>query len=93
MTEIVSKQVSNCDVPELIKKLLPDSIASDITKAAMPIYPVENCYVSKIKVVKKPKLDLHRLAELHGEAGVKVNAKGERVDRGDHYEPPVAAEV
>merc|ERR1712150_165935 len=34
MTEIVSKQVSNCDVPELIKKLLPDSIASDITKAA-----------------------------------------------------------
>merc|ERR1719201_1641935 len=53
MTEIVSKQVSNCDVPELIKKLLPDSIASDITKAAMPIYPVENCYVSKIKVIKK----------------------------------------
>jgi small subunit ribosomal protein S3Ae len=93
MTEIVSKQVSNCDVPELIKKLLPDSIASDITKAAMPIYPVENCYVSKIKVVKKPKLDLHRLAELHGESGVKVNSKGERVDRGDHYEPPVAAEV
>merc|ERR1712113_1142548 len=39
MTEIVAKQVSNCDVPELIKKLLPDSIASDITKAAMPIYP------------------------------------------------------
>jgi len=93
MTEIVSKQVSNCDVPELIKKLLPDSIASDITKAAMPIYPVENCYVSKIKVVKKPKLDLHRLAELHGESGVKVNAKGERVDRGDAYEPPVVAEV
>jgi len=93
MTEIVSKQVSNCDVPELIKKLLPDSIASDITKAAQPIYPVENCFVSKIKVVKKPKLDLHRLAELHGEAGVKVNSKGERVDRGDHYEPPVAAEV
>merc|ERR1739845_224726 len=58
MTEIVAKQVSNCDVPELIKKLLPDSIASDITKAAMPIYPVENCFVSKIKVVKKPKLDL-----------------------------------
>merc|ERR1712117_510276 len=78
---------------KLIEKLLPDSIASDITKAAMPIYPVENCYVSKIKVVKKPKLDLHRLAELHGEAGVKVNSKGERVDQGDHYEPPVAAEV
>jgi len=93
MTEIVVSQVSNSDIPELIKKLLPDSIAADITKAAQPIYPIQDCHVSKIKVVKKPKVDLHRLAELHGEAGVKVNAKGERVDRGDHYEPPVAEAV
>merc|ERR1712142_1198443 len=93
MTEIVVSQVSNSDIPELIKKLLPDSIAADITKAAQPIYPIQDCHVSKIKVVKKPKIDLHRLAELHGEAGVKVNAKGERVDRGDHYEPPVAEAV
>merc|ERR1712179_15404 len=33
------------------------------------------------------------MAKLLGEAGVKVNAKGERVDRGDHYEPPVAEAV
>merc|ERR1712139_622126 len=56
---------------------------TEIVKAAQPIYPVQDCHISKIKVIKKPKLDLHRLAELHGEAGVKVNAKGERVDRGD----------
>merc|ERR1712071_74613 len=93
MTELVVSQVSNADIKELIAKLLPDSIAAEIVKAAQPIYPIQDCYVSKIKVVKKPKVDLHRLAELHGEAGVKVNAKGERVDRGDHYEPPVVAEV
>merc|ERR1712038_1137821 len=55
MTEIVTRQVSNRDIPELIKKLLPDSIAADITKAANSIYPVENCYVSKVEVIKKPK--------------------------------------
>merc|ERR1712184_174688 len=82
MTELVVSQVSN-----------PDINAAEIVKAAQPIYPIQDCYVSKIKVVKKPKVDLHRLAELHGEAGVKVNAKGERVDRGDHYEPPVAEAV
>jgi len=93
MTEIVTRQVSNGDVPELIKKLLPDSIAAEITKAANSIYPVQDCCISKIKVVKKPKLDLHRLAELHGESGVKTNAKGERVDRGDAYEPAVVDSV
>merc|ERR1711881_46559 len=93
MTEIVVSNVSNADIPELIKKLLPDSIAADIVKAAQPIYPIQDCHVSKIKVIKRPKVDLHRLAELHGEAGVKVNAKGQRVDRGDHYEPPVAETV
>jgi len=93
MTELVIAQVSNADIKELIAKLLPDSIAAEIVKAAQPIYPIQDCYISKIKVVKKPKVDLHRLAELHGEAGVKVNAKGERVDRGDHYEPPVAEAV
>merc|ERR1711909_215777 len=93
MTELVVSQVSNADIKELIAKLLPDSIAAEIVKAAQPIYPIQDCYVSKIKVVKKPKVDLHRLAELHGEAGVKVNVKGERVDRGDHYEPPVAEAV
>jgi len=93
MTEIVTRQVANGDVPELIKKLLPDSIAAEITKAANSIYPVQDCCISKIKVVKKPKLDLHRLAELHGESGAKVNSKGERVDRGDAYEPAVVESV
>lgn len=93
MTEIVTRQVSNCDIPELIKKLLPDSIAADITKAANSIYPVQDCCVSKVKVIKKPKLDLHRLGELHGEGNVKVNAKGERVERADAYEPAVVDSV
>lgn len=93
MVDIITKNVQGGDISELVKKLLPDAIAQDITKAADGIYPIENCHISKVKVIKKPKLDLHRLAELHGDAGVKTNSKGEKVERAGGYEPPVAETV
>jgi len=93
MTEIVTREVQSSDIRALVIKLLPDSIAKDIEKAVSPIYPVHDCYISKVKVVKKPKVDIAKLMELHGESGVKVNAKGEQVARGDNYEPPIVEEV
>jgi len=93
MVETINQEVQSGDIRALVTKLLPDSIAKDIEKRVSPIYPVHDCYVSKVKVIKKPKLDLSRLMELHGEAGVKTNAKGEVVARGDNYEPPVVEEV
>merc|ERR1719220_920473 len=93
MVETINQEVQNGDIRALVTKLLPDSIAKDIEKKVSPIYPVHDCYVSKVKVIKKPKLDISRLMELHGEAGVKPNAKGEVVARGDNYEPPVVDEV
>merc|ERR1711937_798768 len=81
MVDFITKNVAGSDIVELIKKLLPDAIATDIQKSVEGIYPVENCHISKVKVVKRPKLDLHRLAELHGDVGSKTNAKGEKVDR------------
>jgi len=93
MVDIIKKNVDGGDIVELIKKLLPDAIAADIQKSVEGIYPVENCHVSKVKVIKRPKLDLHRLAELHGDVGSKTNAKGEKVDRSGGYEPAVVDSV
>jgi len=93
MVDIIQKNVKDADIQELIKKLIPDSIASDITKAADSIYPIQDCHISKVKIVKKPKLDLHKLAELHGEGNVKTNAKGEKVERPGGYEPAVLDSV
>jgi len=93
MVDHITKNVKDCDISEFIKKLLPDAIASDITKAADGIYPIQDCHISKVKVVKKPKLDLHKLAELHGEGAVKTNAKGEKVERAGGYEPAVLDSV
>jgi len=93
MVETITKCVTSGDIQALVKNLLVDTISSDITKLTKHIYPLENVHVSKVKVVKRPKLDLGRLAELHGQAGVKTNAKGEKVERADHYEPVVQETV
>lgn len=93
MVDTISKEVSNGDIQQLVKNLLQDKYASDIQKSTKHIYPLENVHVSKVKCVKRPKLDLGRLAELHGQSGVKTNAKGEKVERADNYEPPVAESV
>jgi len=31
------------------------------------IYPLENTYIRKVKVLKRPKFDLTKLMELHGD--------------------------
>jgi len=86
MVEIVTKEVQSSDIKELINKLIPDSIAREIEKACTVIYPLHDVHVSKVKVVKRPKIDLHKLAELHGEASKAVNSKGEKVDRADGFD-------
>ena len=72
---------------------IPDSIAKDIEKYCSYIYPLTDVYIRKVKVVKKPKFDLGRLMDMHGESGSGRGAAGsgdgQRVDRPDNYEPPV----
>jgi len=93
MVDTMAKTAGSGDIQNLVKNLLVDTIASDITKQVKAIYPLENVHVQKVKTIKRPKLDLGRLAELHGQSGVKTNAKGEKVERADHYEPAVQETV
>jgi len=93
MVDTITKIVSSGDVQALVNNLLIDVFATDITKQARPIYPLQDVNITKVKVIKKPKLDLQRLAEIHGSAVGKVNAKGERVDRPDAFEPAVVDNV
>merc|ERR1711934_1053506 len=39
-----------------------------IEKETRGIYPIQNCLMRKVKVVKKPKFDLTKLMELHSES-------------------------
>lgn len=98
MCEIIAKEVTTYELKEVVSKLIPDSIAKDIEKLCSYIYPLADVYIRKVKVVKKPKFDMGRLLDLHGESGsgsgsAAVGESGQKIDRPDNYEPPVMDSV
>lgn len=74
-------------------KLIPDSIGKDIEKSCSFIYPLQDVYIRKVKILKKPKFEIGRLMDMHGDVGSFTDAAGEKVDRPDDYEPPVQETV
>jgi len=101
MIEIMTREVSVSDLREVVNKLIPDSIGKDIEKACHGIYPLHDVYVRKVKVLKKPKFEVGRLLEIHGDSGTTVPTKvggdgeeaGTKVDRPEGYEPPILQSV
>jgi small subunit ribosomal protein S3Ae len=68
MFEIMKREAEGSDLKELVQKFVPESIGREIEKASKGIYPLQNVYVRKAKIIKAPKLDLSKLLETHGEA-------------------------
>jgi len=94
---IISKEVNQSELKDVVKKLIPDSFASEIQRTCGGIYPLQDVYIRKVKVLKKPKFDLGKLLELHqeqgGPTGRPIPVLGEHVDRAEKYEPPVKEAV
>merc|ERR1712118_372514 len=67
--KIVQKEASKSQLRELVKKLLPEALGTEIEKATRSIFPLQNCLVRKVKMLKKPKFDLTKLMELHQNSG------------------------
>ncbi|KAG8134539.1 hypothetical protein E2320_007653 [Naja naja] len=78
-------------------EIMTHSIGKDIEKACQSIYPLHDVYVRKVKMLKKPKFELGKLMELHGEGGGAGKPSGDetgaKVERADGYEPPVQESV
>lgn len=95
MVDIIVSEVVKSDLKEIVNKLLPDSIAKEIEKKCQGIYPLHDVFIRKVKVLKKPRFELSKLLELHGEGkgGATIDESGETVDRPEGYEPPVQEAV
>merc|ERR1711862_135223 len=97
MIDIISREISSADLKDVVNKLIPDSMSMDITKACQGIYPLHDVHVRKVKVLKRPRFDLSKLMELHGEGKATTTTTdpttGEVVERPEGYEPPVQASV
>merc|ERR1719181_1235923 len=76
MVEIMTREASKCDLRELVLKFIPEIIGKDIEKACTGIYPLQNVFIRKVKMLKSPKFDAAKLAEIHaGPSGEEVGAK------------------
>ncbi|CAE5966145.1 unnamed protein product [Arabidopsis arenosa] len=77
MRDIMIKEASSCDLKDLVAKFIPEAIGREIEKATQGIYPLQNVFIRKVKILKAPKFDLGKLMDVHGDysaedVGVKV---------------------
>merc|ERR1712196_607369 len=90
MTDIMTKEVSSVELIKAVEKFIPEYIGKDIQKACEGIYPLQNVYIRKVKILKAPKFDAAKLAEIHaGDTGAEVGAK---IARAAEAEAAVTAE-
>ncbi|KAF8591443.1 ribosomal protein S3Ae [Ramaria rubella] len=89
MFEIMNREASSVDLLSLVQKFIPEAIGREIEKAARSIYPLQNVYVRKAKILKAPKFDVSKLLEIHGES---TDETGTKVVK-DFKEPEIQASV
>merc|ERR1712031_99650 len=76
MVDIMTKEVSAVELIKAVEKFIPEYIGKDIQKACEGIYPLQNVFIRKVKILKAPKFDAAKLAEIHaGPTGEEVGAK------------------
>merc|ERR1711981_1069113 len=76
MTDIMTKEVSCVELIKAVEKFVPEFIGKDIMKACEGIYPLQNVFIRKVKILKAPKFDAAKFAEIHsGPSGDDVGAK------------------
>jgi len=91
MFEVVQREATSCDLKQLVQKLIPEVIGREIEKASQGIYPLQNVFVRKVKLLKQPKLDISKLMELHS-ASTEAEV-GAKVQRTEFVEPAVLESV
>ena len=80
MVEIMVDNASKSDLRELVLKFIPEKIGKEIEKQCQTIYPLQNCFVRKVKLLSSPKFDLTRLLEAHAATADDVGAKVDRAN-------------
>jgi len=80
MIEIMEREAGNVELKDLVGKLIAEVIGKEIEKATQGIYPLQNVFIRKVKVMRSPKFDQAKLMELYGGAAA-VEDMGKKVER------------
>lgn len=66
MKEVLGKAVTSSDARQLTEKVIMNLLAVEMEKKCAVIFPVQNVFVTKVKVLKFPKTDSNKLKEIYG---------------------------
>lgn len=91
MVDIVTREAATCDLKQLFQKFIAESIGSQIEQETQGIYPLQNVYIRRCKVMKRPKFDAFKLSELHAEVAAKEDV-GTPVDAPKKSDEPFTPE-
>ena len=85
MTKIITKECKSSTMKELVNKILGNEITNQMAEKCKNIFPLENVTIRKVKSIKRPKIDLNQLTDMHtaGDlAGVKIvkNEEGQEAN-------------
>merc|ERR1712110_846216 len=70
MVDIMREAVSTAELKQVVEKLVHNVIEKQIETSTRSVYPLNNIYIRKVKMLKTPKFDLNKLMEVHGDSGV-----------------------
>ena len=79
MHDTILKEVSTVDLNGAVEKFIPESIGKLIEKRGDGIYPLQNVFIRKVKVLKKPRFDLTKLMELYADGGEDSGAAMDKI--------------
>ncbi|OMJ94927.1 hypothetical protein SteCoe_1787 [Stentor coeruleus] len=80
MLNLLKTEAESNDLQGLVKSVVGEDFNKKIVKQTAHIYPLQNVYVRKIKVVKRPKVDVAKLMEMYKEIPQEVAATAKPED-------------
>jgi len=81
MIDVMRVESARQDLRAMVEKFVAEVIGKEVEKACNSIYPLNNVFIRKVKVLKKPRFDLTKLMELHTakDEGLSVD----RIEKGE----------
>lgn len=92
MFEVMQQEASQCDLKELVAKFIPEAIGTEIEKKCVQIFPLQNVFIWKAKIVKYAKSDKAKLMEVHTDFTEDTGESMMRMDEDVEEEPEEVGE-
>jgi len=76
MKEVMNRETTGVDLHQLVDKLTLETIGKEIEKHTQAIYPLQNCLIRKVKMLRSPKADAQKLVDAAGGADILAKSSG-----------------